>query len=61
MKFSSENVFFLLQKTQSYGIFKHPLTKGRPNLSENTHKSLSGLLRPIISRVSFRASSNRVS
>jgi hypothetical protein len=52
-------LFFLLRKTKSYGIFKHPRKKGRPNLSEFTHKSLSELTRPIVGQVSFRASSDR--
>jgi len=32
--------------------------KGRPNLSVDMHKSLSGLIRPNRCRPSFRASSN---
>ncbi len=58
IKSSQKNWFSLLRKTKSYGIFNHPLRKGRPNLSDSTHKSLSGLYRPITGRVSFRASSD---
>jgi hypothetical protein len=56
--FSREPKFSLLPKTKSYGIFRHPPMKGRPNLSINMHKSLSGLTRPYECQVSFRASSD---
>ena len=47
---------FLLQKLRSHGIFKHLLTKGRPNLADFTTKTLSGQLRRLSSPGCFRAS-----